>query len=453
MQVTLEEMLAAREARFARQLALGQQMQLPMVSFSMNIPGPVKDTPLIRRGFALGCARLDQSLGEDIRFRRIYPAHTGWEALYAVAMDPLELKRITTAIEDETPLGRLFDMDVLDSRLSKLDRELVNGRSRNCIVCGAPGKGCASRRVHTLDQLHQAARKLLLAHFAPADARRIGDLAVQALVDEVQTTPKPGLVDLRNNGSHRDMDAALFRTSAEALRPYFRRCAEIGQQTSGSSPEQTFAQLRQAGQQAEQTMFAATGGVNTHKGAIFTLGILCGAAGRLWQPVPGWTEQALFSQVQAMTAGPVGRDFQDGPADTAGMKLYREQGIRGIRGEVMEGLPSVANIGLPAYRAGLARGLDANRAGTLTLLELIAAVTDTNLRKRGGEAGARAAAQAAANLLQGPQLPTRQQIEDLDDWFIQRSLSPGGCADLLAAVYFVQSLLEESAALSAEISE
>lgn len=441
MEVTLDQMLEAREQRAWRLYSLNKQWGLPMVSFSMNIPGPVKVSPLIRRGFREGCAALEHRLPKgSVKHKALIDAVTGCEGVWVVDMDAVKLKAITTAIEDASPLGRLYDMDIIGLDLQKLDREAVGGGSRDCIVCGAPGRGCASRRIHSVEQLQQATNRILRNHFREKDTYRIGALAVQSLLDEVCTTPKPGLVDRRNSGSHADMDIHTFMASAAALSPYFQRCAQIGQETAGEAPEATFARLRAAGLQAEQDMYAATGGVNTHKGAIFTIGILCGAAGRLWKPEEGWKEELLLAEVAAMTRGPMEEDLRRAGTDTAGQRLYSRQGIRGIRGEVAEGLPSVGKLGLPVYRRAIGDGLDRDMAGAVTLLHLIARVEDTNMLSRGGASGAAAGAGKAAALLK--EGVTREALEKLDDWFIERNLSPGGCADLLAAVYFICNLTE-----------
>ena len=171
-----------------------------------------------------------------------------------------------------------------------------------------------------------------------------------------------------------------------------------------------------------------------HKGAIFTLGILCGSIGRLWsaeRPIPDLTlllnECAAVGQTAMV-------DFSEPDGSTAGQKLYLQKGLRGIRGEVAEGLPSVANIALPALEEGLAKGLSFNDAAACALIQLIAHVEDTNLYHRGGDEGATFAKDAAKAL---GDFPMMAQIEELDDTFIARNLSPGGCADLLAAVCFL----------------
>lgn len=495
-EITLAQMLQAREERVCKQQYLLNTHHCPIICFTMNIAGPVKTSPLIERAFTAGLAALDSHLPEEhIRFRDTDITATGCQALYAVDSDALTLKKICTAIEDATPLGRLFDMDVLNTDGTKLDRAAVGGNSRDCIVCGAAGRGCAARRLHTVPQLQAATRAIISQHFARTDREHIAALAVQSLVDEVHTTPKPGLVDRRNNGSHTDMDVSTFLASANALESYFQECVKIGQETCNLTPEtdnhisqpdspvtktprlspaaplspaDTFSLLRQAGIAAEAAMYKATGGVNTHKGIIYTMGVLCGSLGRLWTPEhPIADTEAVLAECARMVEHSVKSDFAsinssltdtpttetpttetsttdaaDNPTVltnhfTAGLRLYQEQGLTGIRGEVAAGLPSVINIGLPAYKKALQAGLSANDAGAVTLLHLIAGVKDTNLYHRGGNDGAAYAASAAQNLLAHAPYPSARLIEALDDAFIARNLSPGGCADLLAVTYFL----------------
>lgn len=445
MEVTLQQILEARDSRAKLQQRLQQQFHCPVVCFTMNIPGPVKNTPLIRRAFGCGLQILEGQL-PGILHKEILDASTGCEAMYAVDEDALQLKRICTAIEDSTPLGRLFDMDVLDVRGNKLDRSLVNGNSRDCIVCGAPGRGCASRRLHTLDELQAAVAKIMETHFLQMDRDTIAALAVQSLLDEVNTTPKPGLVDRRNNGSHKDMDIATFAVSAEALRPYFQACVQIGLETAQFPPEETFVQLRREGLRAEQAMYRATGGVNTHKGAVYTMGVLCGSLGRLWRAdAPFADTKQLLKECGKLALVSLKKDFScitNEPA-TAGERLYLERGITGIRGEVAAGLPSVFKHSLPVFRRCLSEGYSSNDAGVVALLHLIAEVEDTNLYRRGGVEGAAWAATAAAALLPDPSM---EEIEALDEEYIRRNLSPGGCADLLAATYFLHKLEKKTSA-------
>lgn len=408
----------------------------------MNIAGPVKTTPLIERGFYAGLELLDSRLPkETLLFREIRILPTGCEANYAVSIPAPKLKSLCTKIEDTHPLGRLFDMDVINTDGTKSERE----NQRGCIVCGAAGRSCAARRLHSVEKLQTVTSQMLMQYFRNRDREKIASSAMYSLIDEVHTTPKPGLVDRRNNGSHNDMDVRLFESSARALQPYFKRCVQIGQDTARRPPEETFPLLRDAGLQAEKAMLQATGGINTHKGAIYTLGILCGSVGRLWSAEKPIADRAeILAECARIVHTSVQKDLASAKGKTAGEQLYLQQGIRGIRGEVADGLPSVRNIGLPRFQQFLADGFSENDAGAYTLLHLIANVADTNLYKRGGEAGAQWAAKAASELLSVAQHPAIRQIEALDDRFIARNLSPGGCADLLAVTYFLWKLAQQS---------
>ena len=439
-QVTLQQVLQAREDRVRMQHQFLELHQCPLICFTMNIAGPVKFSPLILRGFQAGLEALEHALPrKTILACQINREVTGCQAIYSVAMEAEALKKLCTAIEDASPLGRLFDMDVIGTDGKKLERPNLRG----CMVCGKPDRSCAAGRLHPVSQLQTVTTQILTEHFSQSDRLTVADMAVESLLEEVNTTPKPGLVDRRNRGSHTDMNIHTFTASAQALRPYFEECVRIGQQTAAQMPDITFSLLRQAGLEAEKAMYRVTSGVNTHKGAIFTLGILCGSLGRLWTPeVPFAPTNAILSQCAQIGQSAL-RDFAPS-GDTAGQQLYRTHGISGIRGEVASGLLSVANIALPVYTEALSRGLSPNDAAAITLVHLIARVEDTNLYHRGGPEGAAFAKSAARRLLQETPWPTPAQLESLDDAFITKNLSPGGCADLLAATCFLHRIAQQS---------
>lgn len=438
MEVTLNDILNARETRVLRQQSLLAEHRVPLLCFTMNIAGPVKTTPLIERGFRAGLEMLHSRLPQEkILFREIRVLPTGCEANYAVSVSAQELKRLCAKIEDEHPLGRLFDMDVIGTDGIKLQRK----KQRSCIICGATGRGCAASRAHLVEELQAVTSQMLTQYFRNRDREKIALRAMHSLIDEVHTTPKPGLVDRRNNGSHKDMDLRLFEISARSLQTYFQMCVQIGQETAHLNPEETFCPLRQAGLEAEKTMYQATGGVNTHKGAIYTMGILCGSIGRLWRAdAPIADIDSVLAECGKIAQASIKADFAAADGSTAGQQMYLKYGIGGVRAEVAAGLPSVKRIALPCYRTALDSGLSKNAAGVLTLLHLIAHVDDTNLYHRGGPKGAHWAAWVVKTLLQDHPNPSLEQLETLDDAFIARNLSPGGCADLLAVAYFLQEI-------------
>lgn len=442
--VDLQTMLAARDRRAERQRELLGKFGLPMISFTMNIAGPVKNNPLIRRGFQLGRRVLLGQLERmkfDCVFREEWDETTGCEGFF-VADAPAEvLKDMTCALEDASPLGRLFDLDVLAVDGTKLDRPAP----RRCLICGKPAKECARSRTHSVPELQEKTRDILETALKKFDAETAARLAVQALLYEVCVTPKPGLVDRVNNGSHSDMDIYTFLRSAAALWPYFAQCAEIGRDTAERTAPETFAALRWPGKLAEGDMIAATGGVNTHKGAIFSMGILCGALGRLEREC--WTQpERVLAEVSAMTAGSAERELAAEVGDaqlTAGQRFFREYGITGVRGQAEAGFPAVLRFGLPVLERGLEQGRSADEVGCAALLAILAHMDDTNMISRGGFEAQQEMAGRLEKLLDAEPFPERETLDALDREFIENNLSPGGSADLLAVSWMLHFLREE----------
>ncbi len=434
-EVSLAQMLAAREQRVAKQQALLKKHGTPLVCFTLNIAGPVKTSPLIERLFRFGLDRLLSQLPTPLDIS-VSKENTGCEAILAVSASAKTLKSVCTTIEEETAVGRLFDIDVLDENGIKLQRT----SERCCLVCGAPGKSCAARRLHSVEELQEITNKIITNHFQKHDAQTIATMAVDSLLDEVYTTPKPGLVDLRNNGSHRDMDVPLFEKSAKTLHNYFETCVNIGITTADQPSKECFSTLRQAGICAENTMFSATNGVNTHKGAIYSFGVWCGAIGRLWKPeTPIAPINTLSQECRRLVNAAVAEDFATATPRTAGLRFYHSAQITGIRGEAAAGFP-LAIRGLELFKKAKIDRLSDNDAGVATLLFLIAHTQDTALLNRGGIDGAAYAANVAAQLTKSNTYPSPRDVETLDDDFIRRNLSPGGAADLLALTYFLHKL-------------
>ena len=412
MNVSVMDILSARDRRAQTQKRLLEAFGKPLVCFTMNIAGPVKYSDGILRGYTLGKRLLNTRVAALHFEESLSP--TGCEGFFVVDLDATALKKLCVAIEDSQPVCRLFDLDVLDVDGRKLGREELNLPGRTCLLCHKPAPVCASTRAHSVAQLQAKTAALL----ETADEQAyIASLAYQALVEEVRTTPKPGLVDESNSGSHGDMDLALFLKSAGALREYFYKATGC----------RDFDTLRCLGMAAEQAMLDATDGVNTHKGAIFTMGILC----------------AFGSDCAPMLRGIVKSDLgglTEKTAVTAGQKLYVKHGITGIRGQAEQGFPAVRDVGLPVLRKGLELGLSLNDAGCAALLHILCAVEDTNLIARSDPATARAVKAQIAEILRENPFPARKVLETLDRQFIEKNLSPGGSADLLAATYFLHFL-------------
>lgn len=271
-------------------------------------------------------------------------------------------------------------------------------------------------------------------------------LALEALLEEIRATPKPGLVDLRDSGAHRDMDAATFFASAEAIAPFLGRMFAEGA-ASTEEPRQLFVRLRPIGREAEEAMFAVTGGVNTHKGAIFTLGLLAAAAGQAGRCGPVRAGDVL-ERCRAMAADPLRAELAAMSARqprTHGERLYRATGNAGIRGEAIEGFPALSRVALPALREG--GQPDWNRQLLYTLLRLMERVEDSTVLHRGGAEGLGWMRREAGAFLAAYPVLTEEALGALSAMnaaFTARNLSPGGCADLLCAAVFLRRLEEAS---------
>ena len=193
-------------------------------------------------------------------------------------------------------------------------------------------------------------------------------------------------------------------------------------------------------------MLTATKKVNTHKGTIFTMGILCAALGRL--PREQWSHtDTVLDQCAAMTKGLTASEFAgltENNAVTTGQKLYLQYKITGIRGQIEQGLPSVRDAGLPTLKNGLARGLTINDAGCAALLALITAATDTNIIARSSLPVQQEIVAQIKKLLQDNPYPDTQTLSRLNKEFTEKNISPGGCADLLAVCYLLYFLENEN---------
>ena len=259
-------------------------------------------------------------------------------------------------------------------------------------------------------------------------------LAATALRLEVNLTPKPGLVDMANNGSHSDMDHALFLRSIDAITPWFRVFEKAGFEHALKPASEQLRLLRPAGMACEQAMFEATDGVNTHKGGIFSLGLICFAAGRLRGLNRLVCAQSVCQQVAEICKALVARELASRThATTAGEKQYQQFGLTGARGEAELGFPTIRQHVLPYWyqEAGERRFHHA-------LLRLMAINPDSNLVSRGGIDGLCYVQDYAQTLLKNGWNIAR--LQEMDKALISRNLSPGGSADLLAVSYVLATL-------------
>jgi triphosphoribosyl-dephospho-CoA synthase len=259
--------------------------------------------------------------------------------------------------------------------------------------------------------------------------------AVRSLYQELALYPKPGLVSLVDTGSHEDMDASTFVRSLFSLRRYFLDITLAGSQDA------PFAVLRDLGIEAERRMLLATGGINTHRGAIFSLGMLCAAAGRSssWQPadlratlVDCWGSALSQHRGSIASNGALARARHAAP---------------GAREQAAAGFPAIFELALPTLRRTLALGRGLRCARIDTLFTLMAELSDTNVYHRGGAEGARIVRETSLRFLErGGTAAADWEVDAVAAHrvFVAHRLSPGGAADLLAATCFVHALASAS---------
>ena len=247
----------------------------------------------------------------------------------------------------------------------------------------------------------------------------ITDLAYKALIKEVELTPKPGLVDRDNNGSHNDMDINTFYVSAEAIRPYIQKFLNIKE----------FKKLRAIGEECERAMFKATKGVNTHKGMIFSLAVICSAIGN------SSNFDRLHYNIKTLCKDLVKSDLGNISAiKTHGEEFYIKTNNAGIREEAESGYKTIFEKSLPYYEKQLAK-YEEDTALKLTLLYLMRTTQDSTLFARGGKKGLEFVKNESKKILHVDNLD--KNIRKLDCKMIKRNLSAGGSADLLALTWFL----------------
>ena len=265
--------------------------------------------------------------------------------------------------------------------------------------------------------------------------RLVANLAVHALLEETELTPKPALVDYRGDGAHDDMDLGMLFSSAYALHPTF---GTLATRAYGCSPSRRLREeLAAIGRRGERAMFAVTDGVNTHRGAIWALGLLAAAAAMAPPEAQPADIAALAGRVAA---------FPDryAPAEVShGSLVTRRYGVSGARGEARRGFPHVIRVALPTLRDAREAGRREEIARLDTLIALIAHVDDTCLLHRGGPAAlrdAQAGARAVLAVGGNATLAGRRAVRSLEMALLRHNASPGGSADLLAAALFLDAL-------------
>lgn len=267
-------------------------------------------------------------------------------------------------------------------------------------------------------------------------SEHLADLAVDALMDEANLSPKPALVDRRGNGAHTDLHLGLMHASALSLWPTFKLMAEAAAQfrTVGQPLREELGRL---GREGEAAMLHTTGGVNTHRGAIWALGLLVTAAAL---DVNDCTSAAICQRAAHLA---LIEDRQVVASNSHGSIVAQRYGAMGAREQAQQGFPAVMNVALPQLQRSRAAGSGEQNARLDALLAMMTTLADTCVLYRAGPEGLQAMQQGAQRVLDAggsASLAGRRELHELDKQLLALNASPGGAADLLAACLFIDGL-------------
>ncbi|SDY61819.1 triphosphoribosyl-dephospho-CoA synthase [Proteiniborus ethanoligenes] len=276
----------------------------------------------------------------------------------------------------------------------------------------------------------------------------ISEIAIKSMLLEVAATPKPGLVDRNNSGAHKDMDFYTFMESSASQVYTFYNCALEGLKFEGKENKELLNIIRPIGIEGENKMFNATRGINTHKGLIFSLGIIAAAAGLQHKETKKQKMDIddICHKVKDIAEGIVSREL--GKLDnkdslTYGEILYKNHGIKGIRGEAESGFSTVRYHSLPIFRELMKGEGNLNDNLVQVIFHLMTITEDVNILGRHGVDALEYVKSKAKEVLALGGIFTekgKKKILEVDKDFIYRNISPGGSADLLAVTLMLYLL-------------
>ncbi|MDF2616559.1 MAG: triphosphoribosyl-dephospho-CoA synthase CitG [Sedimentibacter sp.] len=278
---------------------------------------------------------------------------------------------------------------------------------------------------------------------------RLAEYAQRSILYEAVLTPKPGLVDAVDTGSHNDMDIFTFIDSSSNLFKGFFLYAKAGLLCEGSEND-LFSSIRKIGIDVEKEMFKATKNINTHKGINFSMGIVLAAAGYYLRDkdidediiLSSLDTSEILNTVIIMTEGLVKRDFENIMKKeklTHGERLYLEKGLSGIRGEAESGFPTVEKISLPCLRDLKHKDMSMEQKLLYVLFHIMSVSDDSNIVNRGGLEALEFVKAASQEFVESGIIHEdgySEKIIEMNKLFVGKNISPGGSADLLSITIF-----------------
>ena len=305
-------------------------------------------------------------------------------------------------------------------------------------LTGTPISASWVRKYYNANNFQEMRNLLPSQNFDYLVAKKLSLLAKESLIEEVQLTPKPGLVDKNNNGSHSDMNLDLFYKSSKTIEPFLFKIAQRSFNLSSKQNKNSLNfEIRKIGIDCEKAMFSSTSGVNTHKGAIFSFSLFIYAITQLIQEQSVLTASSIKDRIK-LIATDFDKDFNGENPLSKGQIAYKIYKLKGVRGEAQSGYNHV--IKAFSFLKELLKTYDYNISLCWTLIWLISNLDDTNIVTRKDFETGNWAKMQCQKALETEDFNNLKIIEEIDRKFIQKNISPGGSADLLALTIFLYKL-------------
>lgn len=408
--------LNARDARYEKITDHFKTSESLVVILKSNTPGKQKQTILSKLHLKIIHQVILQV--HTPQSNEYHESFDGNYYLYTFNEPSQPLKKKMMYLENTHPIGRFVDIDVY-TKEGPISRRDLKAPSRKCFLCHHDAHYCSRSKKHSLKRLNQYIENTTLDYLIQTLTNEV----TRALHKELYLHPKFGLVTAKSNGAHTDMTKDHFEASIEALTPYFKAFL-----TAGTKLDQSKDRLRAIGLEAEVAMFEATQGVNTHKGIIFLFGIILPFY--LEGLLNGNTLNETITQIKSFALALTKHDFDNivnKPFMSHGEHIYLTYGIKGIRGEISEGFPSLFSW----YKKYPYNDYQ-------KLCAIMARLDDTTIIKRKNLGTLRQVKLEMQALLE--ERPWRQDYyETLSKQYLNNNISPGGAADLLSVCFFFEA--------------
>ncbi|MCT4615040.1 MAG: triphosphoribosyl-dephospho-CoA synthase [Marinifilaceae bacterium] len=450
MNKILEGILLAKDDRSKLRKDISSK-SLASLSLSLNIPGYPKSTSEISEYFNNILSNLkDFLLSNRIFLNPDFTYHKIDEAgdffISALNVDDEKIHIVKSYTEDfEQKYGRLIDVDITNS----CGHPISSNKVKTCFFCGEyPAIDCMRNRRHDYEYMQNQILSYVNIFNKQEKLNdfknKISALATESLWMEISLTPKPGLVDHSSSGSHTDMDYYSFVKSTCVISQYFSDIVNLAIDDDYVDSVDALPVLRQIGMNMEKSMYEQTNGVNTHKGGIYIMANLIYVCSYLYYhnslSIPN-----IHAKLKAMFAGLVSRELVNTSFKSNGVCCYNKYGIKGIRGEMEDGLPIIFENQIEILRKFIVSDNYETISYALKrcLVDIISRSEDTNIIHRAGY-------EVYLEFRQKAKL-TREfdsksefllNYNNMISYCEEKNISPGGAADLLAASWFVYRLFE-----------